>query len=84
MSPHAYRLGDDGTLEPALDSGESRSPFVALNGAIYLNRVASLRAERGFVPSRSLGYLMPSERSIDVDTEWDFSLADAALCRRSA
>jgi CMP-N,N'-diacetyllegionaminic acid synthase len=55
-----------------------------LNGAIYLNRVASLRAERGFVPSRSLGYLMPSERSIDVDTEWDFSLADAALCRRSA
>jgi CMP-N,N'-diacetyllegionaminic acid synthase len=84
MSPHAYRLGEDGTLERALEIGESRTPLVALNGAVYLNRVASLRAEREFVPSQSVGYMMPSERSVDVDTEWDFFLADAALRRRSA
>jgi CMP-N,N'-diacetyllegionaminic acid synthase len=84
MSPHAYRLGDDGTLEPVRDVGDSRRPLVALNGAVYLNRVASLRAERAFIPSGSRGYVMPSERSLDVDTQWDFSLAEAALQARSA
>jgi len=84
MSPHAYRLGDGGALERAMDVGESSPPLVAPNGAVYLNRVASLRAERTFVPCGTLGYVMPSERSLDVDTEWDFALADAALRRRSS
>jgi CMP-N-acetylneuraminic acid synthetase len=83
MSPHAYRLGDDGVLERAVDSGESR-PLVAPNGAVYLNEVAALRADRAFLPSGTLGYVMPSERSLDVDTEWDFRLADAALRGRAS
>jgi CMP-N,N'-diacetyllegionaminic acid synthase len=85
MRPHPYlamRLGDDGTLERviAVDAGrEAWPPLVAPNGAVYLNRVASLRADRTFVPSGTLGYVMPSERSLDIDTLWDLSLADAAL-----
>lgn len=82
-SPHPMRLGDDGTLERLSGVDESRGRLVAPNGAIYLNRVSSLHTERAFVPAGTLGYVMPSERSLDVDTEWDFSLADAALRRRS-
>lgn len=79
VSPHAMRLGDGGTLECFGEVGTPQQPLVAPNGAVYLNRVASLRAHRAFIPARSLGYLMPSERSLDVDTQWDFSLAEAAL-----
>lgn len=82
MKPHPYlamRLADDGTLERVIDVSEAPPPLYAPNGAVYLNRLALLRAEHTFVPSGSLGYVMPSERSLDVDTEWDFSLADAML-----
>jgi CMP-N,N'-diacetyllegionaminic acid synthase len=76
----ALRVSADGTLEhafPDLDRGGE--PLVAPNGAVYLNRVASLRADRAFIPNGARGYLMPSERSLDVDTQWDFTLAEAAL-----
>ncbi len=84
MSPHAYRLGDGATLERVTDAGESWPPLVAPNGAVYLTRVATLRAERTFVPSGTLGHVMPGERSLDVDTDWDFALAEATLRKRSS
>jgi CMP-N-acetylneuraminic acid synthetase len=48
----------------------------ALNGAIYLNRPDSLRRHRTFVPPGSCAYVMPRERSLDIDTPWDFHLAE--------
>lgn len=83
MSSHAYRLGEGGLLERALDGGDSRPQLVAPNGAVYCNRVDSLRVERTFIPAGALGYVMPRERSLDIDTDWDFELAEAALRGRS-
>lgn len=80
LSPHAYRLGDDAVLEGALDGG---GKLVAPNGAIYLNRVGSLRTDRAFVPSGTVAYVMPPERSVDVDTELDFVFAEAVMRRLS-
>lgn len=55
------------------------SPVFALNGAIYLVLRSCLLTERTFVPDRTHGYVMPSQRSVDVDTPWDFYLADLIL-----
>ena len=49
------------------------------NGAIYLTRTEVLRQQRSFKGSRCLGYLMPDERSVNIDSELDFLLAEAIL-----
>lgn len=47
----------------------------ALNGALYLARREVLLARRGWYTDRTVLYIMPPERSIDVDTPWDLRLA---------
>jgi len=46
-----------------------------LNGAVYVIGIETFRREHGFMPRGTLGYEMPRERSIDVDTAFDFNLA---------
>lgn len=52
-----------------------------LNGAIYLNRCASLRAARTFQPPGALAHFMPRERSLDIDTPDDLRLAELLLTK---
>ncbi|MHC1783132.1 MAG: acylneuraminate cytidylyltransferase family protein [Anaerolineaceae bacterium] len=54
-------------------------PAYVINGAIYLNKPSSLRRERKMVPPGSLAYVMPKEHSLDVDTPWDFHLAELIM-----
>ena len=54
-------------------------PVFVPNGAIYLNRPESLRRVQGFMPPGAYPYIMPPERSIDIDTAWDFRLAELLL-----
>lgn len=46
-----------------------------LNGAIYLARRDDLIRNRSFDEGQACGFIMPPERSVDVDTEWDYRLA---------
>ncbi len=55
----------------------------ALNGAIYLARSEFLLREEGWYSENTYGYVMPVERSLDVDTPWDLELADMLLSRGS-
>lgn len=50
-----------------------------LNGAIYIIGIDQFRKERGFIPQGTLGYVMPRERSIDVDTAFDFKVASLLM-----
>lgn len=52
-----------------------------LNGAIYCLNVAAFKAQRSFVPAGALAYAMPRSRSIDVDTEEDFAIAEFLASR---
>lgn len=52
---------------------------LVLNGAFYFVDGVRLRAERRFVFSDSLGYEMPVERSLDIDTPADFADAERRL-----
>lgn len=49
-------------------------PVYVLNGAIYIARTDWLRENKSFVGEETVAYLMPKERSLDIDTAQDFEL----------
>ncbi|MBN1405550.1 MAG: acylneuraminate cytidylyltransferase family protein [Candidatus Omnitrophica bacterium] len=46
------------------------------NGTIYVYRVKALLKEKTLYPAKTLAYVMPKERSIDIDDMTDFTLAE--------
>lgn len=50
-----------------------------LNGSIYLLKTKILQQEQTFLPKNTFGYVMSNENSIDIDTPWDFHLADLIM-----
>lgn len=54
-------------------------PAWRLNGAVYAARVSHLEMNRSFISRETVGYVMPSERSLDIDTLEDLALADQQL-----
>jgi CMP-N-acetylneuraminic acid synthetase len=92
MDRHPYlskRILADGTLAEFVTSDiaylrrQDLPPAYALNGALYLNRSESLLRDHTFVPPGTLAYVIPPERSLDVDTPWDFHLVEMILQDRS-
>lgn len=51
------------------------------NGAIYLTRRDVVMDKNSFYGSLPLAYIMPPERSIDVDSRLDFIIAEYLFCR---
>ncbi|MDP3624755.1 MAG: acylneuraminate cytidylyltransferase family protein [Methanobacteriaceae archaeon] len=52
------------------------------NGAIFISKPEYLRKHKTFYSEKTLPYIMPPERSIDIDTELDFKLAELILKER--
>ncbi len=50
-------------------------PVYALNGSIYLARREILLEKRTWYTSKTYAYVMPEDRSIDIDSQWDLKLA---------
>lgn len=80
-----YKLNENNTLECFIPTDikykyRQRLPKVhEENGAIYLNQRRSLLRDRTFFPEGTIAYVMPEERSLDIDTLWDFYIADLVL-----
>lgn len=53
--------------------------FYCPNGAIYITTPTSIRKNKTFIPKKTTAYIMPPERSIDLDTAFDFKLAEFLL-----
>jgi len=51
----------------------------AVNGAIYLVRRDVLIERQTFYTERTYAYVMPQQRSLDIDTPWDIHLANLIL-----
>jgi CMP-N-acetylneuraminic acid synthetase len=58
---------------------QSLPPVYMVNGAIYATRRDVLMHDNTFRGQRCLGYAMPEERSVNIDTEADFAVAEYYL-----
>ena len=47
------------------------------NGAIYVFNIDLLKINYSYYSEKTYAYVMPPERSIDIDTEHDFEVAEA-------
>lgn len=54
---------------------QSLEPFFRLNGVIYLAKIDFLKKKRSFFGNNTYAYIMPAERSQDIDTKLDFEIA---------
>lgn len=53
-------------------------PAFVVNGSFYLISSAELRQSRSFVGGKSVPLIIePPQEALDVDTEWDFKMAEA-------
>jgi CMP-N,N'-diacetyllegionaminic acid synthase len=80
-------LDAQGTVHPLFPADQiphrrqdARAIF-ALNGAVYVGRTDHLRLGGTFLAPGAIGYPMPKERSLDVDTELDLAIVDFLLKR---
>lgn len=74
------RAGSITPWQPA--SGRRRQEEPALfvpNGSIYAVRPEVLRATLRWYGERAVAYIMPEERSVDVDTAWDLHIVSLVL-----
>jgi CMP-N,N'-diacetyllegionaminic acid synthase len=73
-----YQRDTDNRLSPFMQKSANISrrqdlpPAFVLNGALYLARTDWLLRRGDFVGPDTLGYVMPPERSVDIDTPQDW------------
>jgi CMP-N-acetylneuraminic acid synthetase len=78
----------DGRLSPFFGGAQMDVPRQAHadlyipNGAIYAARTESLLHAESFYTDETRGYLMSSDRSIDIDDSLDFTVAECLLRAR--
>ncbi|UED75578.1 cytidylyltransferase domain-containing protein [Brevibacillus sp. DP1.3A] len=80
-----YQLSEEAMLEPVIDSKQpvlrrQDAPDVyVLNGAVYVASANWLYGTRSFLQSETIGFVMPKERSYDLDTPLDFLIIETIL-----
>ncbi|MBA3662154.1 MAG: acylneuraminate cytidylyltransferase family protein [Gammaproteobacteria bacterium] len=81
-------LPEDQNLEHFLDPKimqkrrQELPAYYRINGAIYMIKTSVLRKARSFYTAQSYAYVMPRNRSIDVDEALDFYLCETLLMNR--
>lgn len=67
-------------LKPKFNKPRQKLPqYFRLNGAIYIAYSDYLINQKGFFGPETFAYVMPQERSVDIDTEFDFKIAEFIL-----
>jgi CMP-N,N'-diacetyllegionaminic acid synthase len=75
-----YELDSQGLMSPVIKSDkliarrQDLPQSFVLNGAVYVARCDWLLQTLTFVTPETVGYVMPKERSLDVDTEFDLKI----------
>lgn len=80
-----YFLDEVGHMAPVVDASQRPAlrqalpEAYALNGAVYVARIDWLRQTRSFLATETVAYVMPRERSVDIDTALDFKVAEVLV-----
>ena len=84
---HCYSINSSKQLEPAMSSLESHvrrqdmPRYYCLNGAIFTAEIQWLMESKSFLRPETRAYVMPPERSIDIDSPIDLAFADFLIQR---
>lgn len=65
--------------ENSMKQRQACGKFYRINGAIYIVNIRRFGQEHFLYQSGSYAYIMSAERSVDIDTEMDFKLAEFHL-----
>lgn len=82
------RIEDGVLIDPPFTEAFEGQPrqqlpdYYVRNGAVYLSRVQSVRETQLLKGRRSLAYVMPPERSVNIDGYLDLLLSEAVLRER--
>lgn len=82
---HLRHLDDSGRLEPLAPydqltgQRQEQRPLYLLNGSIYVSTPQELQRNGTFHVRGALGYVMPQERSVDIDSPADLAAARSRL-----
>jgi len=86
QSPYwMYTLTERETIRPVLEGIDRAVPrqklpeVYMLNGAVYAAEVDWLKKSRSFLTEETAAFVMPRERSVDIDTLDDFILAEIKM-----
>lgn len=63
----------------AIGRRQDYDTYYRINGAIYFVDVKSLREDHFIYREKSYAYIMDSKRSVDIDNEFDFQMAEFLL-----
>ena len=55
---------------------QAQDTYYRPNGAIYIAAIPEFMRDHFLYRAEAFAYIMPKERSIDIDTEFDFKLAE--------
>lgn len=74
-------LGDKNSLDGFIQKSsstqrQSQETYYRPNGAIYIVFIPEFRKDQFLYRDGSYAYIMPKERSVDIDTEFDFKFAE--------
>ncbi len=80
-----YHLGDNNLMQPVMDRSDfptrrQDTPKVyAINGAVYVARTRWIVHQNHFVTAETVAFVMPKERSIDIDSPLDLAILKTIL-----
>lgn len=87
-NPYKSFLIEDGLLAPLFDARQLHAPRQELpevfdqNGAVYVISAETFLAEGQFYVPPAVPYVMPADRSLDIDDETDLVIAEALIGKR--
>jgi CMP-N,N'-diacetyllegionaminic acid synthase len=79
-----YQIAPGQALMPFLRKGftslrQQLGPAYALNGSVYYARISWILRSKKFLGGRTLGFVLPKERSVDIDDLVDWKIAQSLL-----
>lgn len=88
-NPHYYRtLDSKRRLHPLIGSSyhigrrQDLPEVYVINGAVFVTKISFFIEQRTFFSSETVGYIMPPEHSIDIDSEKDIVVMEYQLSKR--
>lgn len=80
-----YFLGENNILESAIPTNKQYTrrqdlpKAYFLNGAVYVARNSAIKREKSFLNGDTIAFVMPAERSADIDSEKDLLTLEKAM-----